>query len=235
MKRFILPLLLIIVLPGCISLFCEKGSGKIISLSPEVSDFTSVRLEGTGNIKIVRGESETCTYTVDDNLADYIKISVDDGTLVIGSTKTLCPTELSFLITMKDFNGAHIEGSGDITVHGPFGSRDVSLKIDGSGDIACYDITAKKLEAIVSGSGNIKAEGETDNIKTKIEGSGDIDLYGVNAKSCDVTISGSGDCKLVASEYLDADISGSGNVYYKGNPRRVKKDITGSGAVIKSR
>jgi hypothetical protein len=55
-----------------------------------------------------------------------------------------------------------------------------------------------------------------------------------NIESDDVTveISGSGSTNVFAKKTLNARISGSGDVYYKGTPE-ITKSIRGSGSLVK--
>jgi hypothetical protein len=50
---------------------------------------------------------------------------------------------------------------------------------------------------------------------------------------CKIDITGSGGVEITVNKDLDADISGSGTVLYKGNPARVNSDASGSGSVKK--
>jgi hypothetical protein len=47
----------------------------------------------------------------------------------------------------------------------------------------------------------------------------------------DLSIAGSGSAKVYASMGLEVSVAGSGNVYYAGNPEKVKKSIAGAGFV----
>jgi hypothetical protein len=46
-----------------------------------------------------------------------------------------------------------------------------------------------------------------------------------------VKISGSGKCKINVGDSLEANISGSGSVYYKGDPDKIRSNVSGSGKV----
>ncbi|MFM7859228.1 MAG: GIN domain-containing protein [Flammeovirgaceae bacterium] len=47
------------------------------------------------------------------------------------------------------------------------------------------------------------------------------------------TIAGSGNITIAVSGSLNANIVGSGNIYYQGNPADIVVNVTGSGKVIK--
>jgi hypothetical protein len=46
-----------------------------------------------------------------------------------------------------------------------------------------------------------------------------------------VTVTGSGDAVVRAMDEIDANIIGSGNVRYAGNPAQVKRSVVGSGEI----
>jgi Putative auto-transporter adhesin, head GIN domain len=71
-------------------------------------------------------------------------------------------------------------------------------------------------------------------VKTHISGSGKVYASNLEADKCDVRISGSGDVEINVKSDLDANISGSGSVTYKGNPSHVNSHSSGSGKVRKN-
>jgi hypothetical protein len=52
------------------------------------------------------------------------------------------------------------------------------------------------------------------------------------AESCSAEVKGSGNCNVFSVDKLDVDISGSGNIYYKGKSVIVSH-IPGSGKLVK--
>jgi hypothetical protein len=85
----------------------------------------------------------------------------------------------------------------------------------------------------VSGSGKIYASGSASRVKTSISGSGKVLAADLQANSCEVRISGSGDVEINVKDQLDANISGSGSVSYRGNPGKVNSHASGSGRISK--
>jgi hypothetical protein len=85
----------------------------------------------------------------------------------------------------------------------------------------------------ISGSGKIEASGSAQSIKASISGSGRVNASNLEVDKCTVRISGSGDVEIHVKSELDANISGSGTVSYKGNPSHVNGHSSGSGKVRK--
>jgi hypothetical protein len=84
---------------------------------------------------------------------------------------------------------------------------------------------------VLSGSGNITAEGLVKTVDARLEGSGNILCGDLQAQSAIVRLDGSGNIMVNASDELDVALNGSGNVQYRGNPANVQKTIKGSGSV----
>ena len=91
-----------------------------------------------------------------------------------------------------------------------------------------------ELDLAISGSGNIEALSEFDieSESVDLSGSGKLKLFKVIGQDCNVALSGSGNVEVNVQNELVVDLSGSGNVYYKGVPNSIQSDISGSGSVI---
>ena len=189
-----------------------QGSGNIISESRELNNFTSIILLGSIDVNIKTSESNNCVVVADDNLIPFIKTEVVNNNLQISINK----------------NYSSIEGI-EVNVNAPEYDE---VSISGSGDINIIDFKNDNLSLNISGSGDITANGEVQTLIAKISGSGDIISAELISKSATITINGSGDAKIWASDSISAQINGSGDIEYSGNPINVKSKINGSGDII---
>src|SRR5688572_12932910 len=126
---------------------------------------------------------------------------------------------------------ADVSGSGDMELKGK--CKSFSTDISGSGGVRLNLIIAGTADFDLSGSGKVEASGSAQTVKAGITGSGKIYAANMETDKCEVRISGSGDVEINVKTELDARISGSGTVSYKGNPARVNADSSGSGKVRK--
>ncbi len=126
---------------------------------------------------------------------------------------------------------ADVSGSGDLTIKGA--CQSVESAVSGSGKVNVTATVSGKVEVSVSGSGKVVASGTAQQIKATISGSGKVVAADLEVSKCEVRISGSGDVEINVKEALDANISGSGSVTYKGNPSQVNSHSSGSGHVRK--
>jgi hypothetical protein len=126
---------------------------------------------------------------------------------------------------------ADVSGSGDLRLKGTCINFDSD--VSGSGKVVLSAIIREKADFSVSGSGKIQADGSAKEVKTQISGSGKVLAANLEAEKCDIRISGSGDVEVNVKTDLDATITGSGSVGYKGNPSHVNSHASGSGSVRK--
>ena len=139
-----------------------------------------------------------------------------------------------------------VHGSGNVSATGK--TEQLAVAVHGSGDVAASDLQAGEasvaihssgdaevqalgsLDAVIHGSGDLRAVGKAERLTASIHGSGDLKAYDLKAREASVSIHGSGDAKVNVTESLNVVINGSGDVDYRGKPR-VRQVISGSGDV----
>ena len=109
--------------------------------------------------------------------------------------------------------------------------KDLESSVSGSGQIYVDAESSGAFSGDVSGSGKINIQGRAQSADLVISGSGEVHGYGLSVARCNARISGSGDIEITATDDLDANISGSGTISYKGNPNHVNSHSSGSGKV----
>lgn len=126
---------------------------------------------------------------------------------------------------------ADVSGSGRIELKGSCNGFDSD--VSGSGRVVMNAAVLNQASFGISGSGKIEATGSAKEVKASISGSGKVYAADLVVERCEVRISGSGDVEINVKSELDAHISGSGSVTYKGDPGHVNTHSSGSGHVRK--
>lgn len=244
---------------GLLVLFsaCRKitGEGPVVTESRQASGFTGIDLEVSGSLHFVPDSVYSVQISAQKNILDIIKTPVDDGVLSIGfrgnprvrshepivvevHAPDIVKLGISGSATLyidKPFYPAHLDmdisGSGDLLGDTVRSAGKISFHLSGSGSLTLPYLEGDILEANISGSGRVRVDsGRVDSEQLHISGSGDFRLAGVEARTATVHSSGSGNAELYLTQQLDVNISGSGMVYYRGNPR-ITAQISGSGKV----
>jgi hypothetical protein len=191
-----------------------EGSGVQASQTRDVASFSAVELAGSNDVAVHVGGKRAVVVSADDNLLDHVTTHVEAGKLVIGTA----PGSFSTRVPMKV----------DVTVP----SLD-ALTLSGSGIVSADGIDSDRLAIALPGSGVLRATGTATTLDVDHSGSGDAQLEGLVAAKVHAVLSGSGRIVVTASKSLDATVSGSGAIFYRGDPAQVTTNVTGSGAVLR--
>lgn len=232
--------------PG--KLYLRQGSTQKFEIEGEKDVLKEIDTNVEGSRLVIGKEGKWFDWNSDDgdkvNVYITVKniegISVSGSGDLVGETKILTGNlELNVsgsgsLKIDADASGdieADVSGSGNINLIGK--CKDFNSNVSGSGKVVLALAIADDADFGVSGSGKIVASGSAQRVTTTISGSGKVLAADLAAESCNVRISGSGDVEINVKSELDANISGSGSVGYRGNPGKINSHASGSGKVHK--
>ncbi len=204
-----------------------------ISIGQErnLGNFKSIKISGMANVELTKGDNCQVRVEGDSSDAQSILTTVDNEVLsIVSKPSSKGSGKLKVLVTIKDFEELEMSGASDLKSKGAITANNVLLKLSGAGD-AHLQLEATKIIAEVSGAGNLHLSGKTNTLLAKITGAGDLKSYNLNSDSVAVKVSGSGTAKVNALKAIDADVSGAGNVIYKGEPAERNVSISGAGSV----
>lgn len=173
-----------------------------------VPDIEALTVSGSGDII---GEDRIRTNDLDLNVSGSGSLSLD--------------------VEARGNVEARVSGSGDMNLKGHCESFESD--VSGSGKVILSLTIDETADFGISGSGKIQASGRANLVKTNISGSGKVLAADLETNRCEVRISGSGGVEINVKDELDATISGSGSVAYRGNPKKVNSNASGSGKVRK--
>ena len=187
------------------------GSGTVRTEARPVSGFTGVTVGGSLDVDITIGGATKVEVIADDNLLPIIRTEVKGDQLVIDA---------------RDSYSTRSDVLVRITV-----PRLAALSVSGAADGVVRGVAGDALALAVSGSGSIKASGQTRRLSAQVSGSGDLHARDLRADTASASVSGSGDVDLTVRETLAASVSGSGSIDYWGKPGNVVRNISGSGTI----
>lgn len=198
-------------------------------------DFTAIESDGSWNVYITIGSKDE--VRLESNGFDLNKVitEVKDGKLEIKLEKgNYRNVNFEAYVTVRELESIGSGGSGNMTLESNVNSDRFNIGQSGSGNVKVKMLNVGSLNIGLSGSGNMYVEGgNADTANIGQSGSGDFDGLELMAKSVKIGKSGSGNTSIGASENLTVASSGSGNVYYNGNPENKKIASSGSSKVIK--
>jgi len=212
-----------------------KGNGNTITQTRQTANYDKVSVSGSFDVQLVRGEEGEITLKGEENLLEHIEVYVKNNVLILKVKDNINLSSswnktITIEVPVIEITGVKLLGSGDISTQTTLKATDFNAAVSGSGDISLA-IEATNLYVQISGSGDINLSGSADDLTVKVSGSGDVNAYDVAAQDATVTVSGSADVTLTVKGTLNAKVSGSGDIQYKGNPKKVVSKVSGSGDV----
>ncbi len=208
-----------------------QGSGKIVTETRTLKPYKTLEIQTVADVEVTQGDLPSFRIEGDDNILAVIHAEVKDNKLIISSDHSYSsPKGVKVRITVPTLEGVDIEGAGSLKTMNSLTASKFNASIEGSGDIDA-DITAAHIKSEISGAGDVTLRGTADFYEAEVAGSGSIHAFDLKAKKGSISISGSGDGEVNCSEALDAEVSGSGEIFYKGEPPVFKTSISGSGSV----
>lgn len=203
---------LILLASSCSKNEIYTGSGNLLSETRDITTFNKVSSEGVITLTITQGDVPSLKVTADDNIIDRVISKVVNNELRLyladGNYREI---HIDINLVVPELSQIRNYGAGNVTISNLNLTGDLLLENEGS--------TA------------IEMSGSANTLTITNEGSGPVEAFEFIARNTFIDIIGSGDCKVYCTKTLKANIEGSGDVYYKGNPI-IDFTVSGSGRVI---
>jgi hypothetical protein len=225
-------LIALLVIFSC-NVIGEIGSGNIVKQDRTVSSFNGIDVSGAFSVMLTQGTTNAVTVEADDNLMDLIKTEVRGNVLYIENKRPISGSKsLKVYVTFQELKSLDLSGAVEVSSMNKLTLADLS--IDGSGSSDCkLDMDVQKLGIDCSGGSKLKLSGSAKEVNLDASGSVDLLAFDFPAENYKVEISGAGKAEINVIKELNVEISGAGNVRYKGNPTKNIQDISGAGSVKK--
>lgn len=213
------------------------GSGRKTTEPRDVPGFDRVTNATALEVRVHRGGERRVSVTVDDNLQPYLTVSVDDGELVVGTTRSIgFVGEGRVEVTVPRVSAVSVTNSGDVEVDGAQPPEPVTLRVTNSGSLTlCGGMSS--LDARTSNSGSLVLcagdDGPTlSSLWLEVTNSGDIEWRG-NAELAEVSTTNSGGIQLAGQgQHLTATARSSGSIDARQFPvRSAELTAAGSGSI----
>jgi hypothetical protein len=209
------------------------GNGNVVEQTRAIGAFSSLDLQGVGNVYIQQGAREQLRIRAEENLLEYLWAEVQAGELAIWKDGvTLLNTQpIEYHLTVVDLERVALTGAGRI--HGSnLDTGPLTLALSGVGNVEFVNLNAHWLDIESSGVGDVMVSGSVHEQTIRLRGLGKYDGRDLTSIVADVRIANGASATVRVQDHLSATINGSGNVYYIGNPI-VESSVSGSGDVVK--
>lgn len=215
---------------------CQKplDAGQVIVEDRVLADsVTTIQANGSFDVYITQDTNYDVRVEAGENVMPYIYTSLSGNELRIDERAHhfIRNRTVRVYVSASYIDEIELKGSGDIYGEHLL-SNQVFVKLQGSGNIDLDFDLLTTLTANLDGSGDIDVTGIANDCNIELDGSGNINCKNLSTQDVFVDLDGSGDIRVTALTSLVCNISGSGDVYYWGNPPSVSTNNSGSGNII---
>ncbi len=225
---------------GLILLFLNLGfaqnrkNGDVLETKP-VKDFTGVYSSLAADIYLTQADSFSFEIEARNKVIRLLETEVVNGILRIKLDRDSDIWDnfdkATIRISAPSFEKLNFSGAGKIRAINKLKGRNLDIVVSGANTLEIDDTEYDSLSLELSGVGNIDMMGKVQNARILLSGTGNIDLMDLVIQNAQCDISGLGNLSCNVENVLDAEVSGMGRIKYKGEPKSIKKSISGLGKV----
>lgn len=209
-----------------------------ISESREVCSFDRVvlRVDNIMNeVQITQGDHESLTIVGRADILPKVTTVVSGKVLIIrydggwmdklGFALSTSFTRPTIRYTLSVRTLASLELLGLVHANAAeLSANNLSLKLNGAGELAIGWLIAQSLDVDLRGVGRIELDGQVEEQRVSINGPGRYKAHNLKSQSARVSLKGLGRADVWAVDRLDVKVRGLGHVGVRGAPK-IRKDI----------
>lgn len=190
------------------------GSGNLATESRTVSDFHKIKVSGLVEVKMSCGDEVSVSVSGDDNIIPMVKTEVtSSGMLKVGMPRgVIMETSNPILVTVT---------APDLSV----------AKVSGASELTISDCDLDELLLRLDGVSRLSIEGEIDHLDVDVDGASRLSAQNALAKTVELAVSGSSNVSVVASEWIQGQVTGAATVIHGGDAQSISIQSSGSSRV----
>lgn len=225
-------LVVALTLPGCTRVGSSmNGSGKIMDTILELEDFSSLNIKGPFKVEVIQGPAYKATLSVDDNLVNRVKVSLERSTLnlSIAGPATFFPTSLKLKVEMPELVSLTLGDAASAMVNGFKDTENLTVFLSGNSILKCA-AQVETLELNLSGAAEASFKGEARQTNIDARGASKIDLLEFVSSNVQIKLNEASEAALNVIGPVDVSLENASKFYYTGTP--IFGDTTISGGSI---
>ncbi|OON65841.1 GIN domain-containing protein [Hymenobacter sp. CRA2] len=214
---------------------CFKSNGKVTTERRELAPFHILRLYDNVEVTVVQDTETYAEVRTGKNIQEDLELTEQDGTLTIHNTSRCnwvrrynVPRQVT-LHTPRLTDVFHI-GEKTLRTQGTFRQDTLFLHLSRAGDIE-FDVESRYLWVDLYELGDMRLTGRTEQLIATVGDLGSLYAQGLRARRAQVELNklGDGDAHVQVTDYLSAQVAGSGTLYYNASAAQKDISVTGKG------
>lgn len=208
---------------------CIEDSGNHVSRAVSVKNYDKIKVDGAIKLILTQDSTYRIQVDADSNIIAYVKADVSGSELKIKlDYDRYCGTD-SIVVhagigELKDLD---LAGAVKVVGDGRIYAGDVDLTFSGASDVS-LDLSAAKVTTKVDGVSKIALTGQAGVHDLKIKGTAKVNAFDFVVGVYNIETEGTGKANINVLNELKVKTSGSSEIYYKGNPKKVDEKKSGA-------
>lgn len=214
----------LMTLIGFFSMACKPpivGSGQHVTKTFPLEGFAAVEAGHSFDLDLRQAPTHQVEITIDDNLAQYLKVSKRGETLVLELDHRFSyrPSQggLKASVSLPALSRLNLSGAAQASLAGFQSGERVQLELSGASELR-GELQAGELDLGLSGASEIALSGACAKLSVDISGASEADLVRLQAESVQAELSGASEVAVKTDGRLDAELSGASTLRYAGKP-----------------
>ncbi|MBU3659359.1 MAG: DUF2807 domain-containing protein [Flavobacteriales bacterium] len=204
------------------------SSSPIVNSKNDKQAFTILKISGAAEVVLIQGKECNVRLEGDELGKSLASIEYSNGTLLISTKSNKGKTyKLTFFITVNDLEKLDVSGASEISTEGTLKQNNLTIKTSGASELN-LNLESTSLDLITSGASEINLKGNCARFDLNASGASDLRALEYEVQKATIKCSGASELKLFVTDELNLDLSGASDIKCKGNPKIVKKSITGA-------
>lgn len=227
-KISLLALFIPVVFTGCENK-CIEDAGLEASRTQIVKNFDRIKVEGAIQLVMVQDSSYNIRIDADSNIIAYVKADVSGSELKLKlDDDKYCGTDsVRIRAGIGELRALKLDGAVKAVGEGRIYADDLELSFSGAADVN-MNLSARKVSTRVDGVGKIALSGQAGVHELKINGTARVEAFDFIVGVYNIDTDGTGKANINVLNELKVKTSGSSEIYYKGNPKKVEEKKSGA-------
>jgi hypothetical protein len=203
---------------------------------PEYKNFTGVTIALAANVYLQQADTFSVRVEGDEDILDRLIVRMKDSTTLYFSTELHRFLYKDFerirvYISAPNFEYLTFSGMGKVVSDNILRGEKLTIRHSGAHNIDLA-VDYQKIDASMGGAGNITLEGKAQACDFDMSGTGSIDAYDLKVQDAHCLVSGLGSISCNVENDLNARVSGLGSIKFKGEPKQLRKSVSGLGKIM---
>jgi len=206
------------------------GNGEVAEKRINLQDFDRLRVSGAFTIELRQADRYEVVLVADRNLHEVIELSVHKGILRVSTRESIRKAEsLKLRISMPALEGLDFSGATELIGVGNLSGDELYIETSGASEMK-LQLAYDNLEIKSSGASEGHLTGRADRLLLQSSGASEWQAEELEVAEARVKMSGASNLRLWVRDNLEVDISGAGELLYRGQPA-IQSDISGAATV----